>query len=146
MSGLGITLFVIAFNYLIGALLHQLWFTAFLSYFTGNVDVVAPNAEEFWLRGSQSAVTPSELTFKLSNLCSVSFFIALSGRTGRSTWPEVLLSLVVFNMFWYLNLNLNTFLSHNNPKSLVYFDDYGTNLVYFFGAMFGLIICLLNKT
>ena len=98
------------------------------------------------MRGSQSAVAPSELSFKLANLCSVSFFIALSGRTGRSTLPEVFLIQIVFNLLWYLNVNLNTLLSHNGPNSLLYFDDYGTYLVYFFGAMFGLIICLLNQT
>ena len=98
------------------------------------------------MRGSQSVVAPSEHAFKLANLCSVSFFIALSGRTGRSTLPEVFLIQIVFNLFWYLNVNLNTLLSHNSSNSLLFFDDYGTYLVFFFGAMFGLIICLLNKT
>ena len=91
-------------------------------------------------------MAPSELSFKLSNLCSVSFFIALSGRSGRSTLLEVFSAQFVFNFFWYLNLNINTLLSEQNPLSLVYFDDYGTYLVYLFGAVFGLIICLLNQT
>ena len=59
---------------------------------------------------------------------------------------EVFVAQFVFNLFWYLNLNLNTLLSFNNPKSLVYFDDYGTYLVYLFGAVYGLVVCLLNKT
>lgn len=33
-----------------------------------------------------------------------------------------------------------------DPKELVYFDDYGTTVVYLFGAIFGIFACNLNKS
>lgn len=147
LSGLGITLFILSFNYLLGPLFHQLWFNAFISWLTGDVNLIAPNASEYWLRGSQSAVTPSDLTFRLSNLCSVSFLIGVTGMIGRISLSGIFIMQILFNFLWYLNLNLNVLMSQQrNPKSLVYFDDYGTYIVYLFGAVVGIVVCLLNAT
>ena len=85
LSGFALTLFTVSFNFLMGPLFHQLWFTAFLSWITGNASDVAPNASEFWLKSSESAITPSDITFRLSNLCSVSFLLGISGLIGRIT-------------------------------------------------------------
>ena len=147
LSGLAIALLVVAFNFLLGPLFQQLWFHAFLSWLTGDVDVIAPNAPDFWLRFSQSAVTPSDLTFRLSNLCSVSFLIVITGMIGRISFSGVFMLQILYNTLWYLNLNLNILIGHQeNVDPLVYFDDYGTYVVYLYGAVTGLIICLINQT
>lgn len=147
LSGMAISIFVVSLNYLIGPLLQQLWFIAFLSWLTGDVTVIAPNAEQYWLTGSQSAVSPSELSFKLANLCSVSFLIALTGKIGRVTLQGVFMSNIIFSLLWYLNITINILLSQErNPESLVYFDDFGTNFVYLYGAIFGLFLCIMNKS
>lgn len=89
----------------------------------------------------------SPITFRLSNLCSVSFLIAMTGLVGRISIPGLLGCQILFNFFWYLNVHLNFLLSFaNNPKPLVYLDDYGLYLIYFFGAIFGLIVCLFNRS
>ena len=57
-----------------------------------------------------------------------------------------MLSLIIYNFFWYLNFNLCILLSHSeSANSLLYLDDFGTNLIYFYGSVYGLIICLLNQ-
>ena len=66
--------------------------------------------------------------------------------SGRMSIGSVFQTLLIFNIFWYMNLNLNLEMSFNNdPKSLTYFDDYGTYLVYFFGAVHGLMVCIFNR-
>ncbi len=71
----------------------------------------------------------------------------MTGLIGRVSIPGILGSQILFNFFWNLNLHLNVLLSEaNNPKSLVYMDDYGLYFVYLFGAVFGLLACLLNRS
>lgn len=57
------------------------------------------------------------------------------------------MSNIIFSLLWYLNITINILLSQErNPESLVYFDDYGTNFVYLFGAIFGLFLCIISKS
>ena len=140
-AGFGIALIVISFNYLIGPLLQELWFIALLKD-----KVPVDNAANFWAQGNLDLVAPSSITFKLANLCSVSYLIAMTGLVGRISISGIYLSIVLFNILWYLNLYLNILLSQTkNLKPLVYLDDYGTYFVYLFGAVYGLLCCLFNK-
>ena len=82
----------------------------------------------------------------MSNLCSVSFLIAVSGIIGRITIAGVFQLQVIFNLLWYFNININIYLVDlMGIKELTYFDDYGTNFVYLFGAGYGLLISMCNK-
>ena len=94
-----------------------------------------------------NSITPTNLTFKLSNLCSISFLIALSGVLGRITIGGLFQIQLIFTFLWYVNLNINVFfIDVMQIKNLTYFDDYGTTFVFLFGACFGLPICIYNKT
>lgn len=84
-----------------------MWYAAFLSW--RNDDVT--NAQNFWNTYSSGDITPSDVSFRLSNLCSVSFLIALTGLAGRISLGGVFFTQIFFNIFWYPNLYLNILLS-----------------------------------
>ena len=145
-SGLTIALFVVSFNFLFGPLIHEMWFTAFLYRYTGDASIIAPQAEDYFEKGSEDEVVPSSMSFRLANLCSVSFFISISGSIGRISLPSIFQSLTIFNILWYLNLNLLVQMSFtSNPLPLTFLDDYGTDVVFLFGAAHGLIACIINR-
>jgi hypothetical protein len=146
MGGITIALFVISFCWIVGPLLQQLWFTAFFTQFYDDDESLFTNAQEFWDKGTQENVQPSFSSFRLASLCSVSFLMGISGMSGRVTIGNLFQCLLVFNILWYLNINLNIQMSYaNDPKSLTYMDDFGTYFVYLFGAVYGFVICAFNR-
>ena len=104
LSGMFIALFVVCMNFLLGPILHHIWFLAFSE---GNSFV--ENGEKYIQMVTDNSITPTNLTFKLCNLCSVSFLIAMSGIIGRITISGIFQLQLIFNLLWYLNLNINIY-------------------------------------
>lgn len=143
LTGFTIAIFVLSLNYILSPLFQKLWFIAFLK----DQDEGVNFAEYYWGEGNIDKVVISPTTFRLANMCTISYLLGLTGLVGRISLPGIIGSQVLFNLTWHLNLHLNILMSEAaNPKPLVYFDDYGTYLVYLFGAVFGLIASLLNRS
>lgn len=151
LSGLAIALFVVAFNYLLGALFQEVWAVIFLRFENSDGvagSVMAPTATTFWDHNMATNIAVSYISLKVSNLCSISYLVGMTGYSGRVSISWVLPSLILFNFFFYLNFYLNCLLSYSTAAktfSFRYLDDYGTYLVYLFGGVYGLIVSILTK-
>lgn len=93
--------------------------------------------------------TASFMSFRLSNLCSTSYLVGMTAYSGRVSIQKLALSLPIFCFIFYLNLYVNAlacFSTQNKDGSFVYFDAYGTILVYLFGGVYGLLVGVFTKT
>lgn len=93
-------------------------------------------------------ITVGELSLRLTNLVSISYLTALTATVGRVHIMGVLISVIFFNVMFYLNFYINALISfstRNKSESFIYLDDYGTILVFLFGGMAGLLSGVINK-
>lgn len=110
---------------------------------------MAPNAANFWDRNVSDSISASYLSFRISNICSISFLVGLTGYGGRINFIILVPLLTIYSFFFYLNFYLNILLSFSTAvkdHSLRYLDDYGTYLVYLFGGVYGAIVCFMTKS
>lgn len=73
----------------------------------------------------------------------------MTAFVGRVKITSILSGLIFFNVAFYFSVYLNGLISFSTTYksgSFVYFDDYGTILVYLFGGAFGLIAAILTRT
>lgn len=109
---------------------------------------MAPTAINFWDRGTTDNISNSYLSFRISNLCSVSFLVGLTAYSGRINAIFLLPILTFYNLAYYFMLYLNILLSFSveiKANSLRYLDDYGTNLVYLYGGAYALLVAIFTK-
>lgn len=75
---------------------------------------IAPNAANFWDRNLSDKITTSYLSFRLSNVCSISFLVGLTGYSGRINLIMLLPILTIYNFLFYMNFYLNILLSFSS--------------------------------
>jgi hypothetical protein len=130
-TGMSVALFVVSFNIILGLLFQDMWFEIFFGFRRKMAQgqygfVVSETAFEFWDRHvTVRKATASFLSFRLSNICSVSYFVGMSAYFGKVTINRIALSLPIFCFFFYLNLYLNIlvcFSTKNKTKPFTYFD------------------------
>jgi hypothetical protein len=78
-------------------------------------------------------------TIKLSLLCAISQLVVYIGIIGKLTIYKMILTSLIFNLFWSLNYFLCALLFRSSPD-VRFFDDYSTNMVYLFAGIYGLIM------
>ena len=147
-TGMSIALFVVAFNFIFSPFIQKFWFEVFFGFRDSQTPTTMITT--FWERSIMtSRVTPSFLSIRLSNLCSISYLVGMTAYIGRVRVQSVLSGLIFFNVLFYLSVYLNGLISYSTTYkdgSFTYLDDYGTILVYLFGGICGLITGYLTKS
>lgn len=83
---------------------------------------------------------------RLSLLNAISQLIVFYGIYQKINAGQIFLFSVLFQIFWTLNFALNAELARYQPDATRrLFDDYAINQVFLFGAVFGLMVAILNK-
>jgi hypothetical protein len=73
----------------------------------------------------------------------------MTAFNGRVTFSNIVYSLPLFSILYYLNLYINAvvcYSTRSKDASFVYLDAYGTILVYLFGGVYGFVTAFLNKS
>lgn len=83
---------------------------------------------------------------RMSLLNVISQLVVFYGVYQKLNVAQTFIFSLFFQIAWTLNYALNVQLAANQPDDLRrLFDDYSINQVFLFGAVFGLIIALINK-
>lgn len=83
---------------------------------------------------------------RISLLNAISQLIVFYGIYQKVNAGQIFVLSILFQIFWTLNFALNAELAWHQPDdSRRLFDDYAINQVFLFGAVFGLMVAIINK-
>ena len=116
-----ITLLVMSINTQFSPLIQKFWSNVFLDGFSENTAKI-------------------ELSFKFARIsifCSISLLIGLSGKIGQIGFLTSIVSVIWFNIGFYLNYYLNELILNNLTQFVQLFDDFNGSRIFLFGSAFG---------
>lgn len=142
--GLGTAIFAIALSIQLSPLLQKFWFDVFLGHFgnttsLGYPDVTIQNFE-------MNNVYLSQFYFRNSMALTISFLIGSLATIGRTSFFELFISLVVYNIMWPIPYFANLRILYTSYTPRTVFDDFGLTYVYTFAGFFGITYSMfLNR-
>lgn len=70
---------------------------------------------------------------------TISYLVAMLATVGRMGLFEIIASLVIYNIMWPVAFYVNLKMAIQQSPNAAIFDDLGTNYIFTFGAIFGIV-------